>query len=360
MFGVAGMQGCTPPPPTERPGRCAPSVQAGRRVWPPDLWDPLLSSCGCPPSARRKAELQQGQRAWAYDLPRAHGVKAGAPKRYLSASAAQFEDVYLAFGARMRHAYVQRVPPSLLPGTLQGPRAHCIAARQPECLRLAPPSCAAGVAWPLPCPTRRTGACFRRACSGTRWPTRSLSRRRANRARLRRGTIPDQALMPRPRRGASPHFLTRLAPAPRGVGLHAPLSFPPIDAADADAAPTTLTVAAAAAAAAAVATAPVVAADADAPPRAPYPVPAPPVPMSPLPLPLPPAMTPPPPQPKKPTMPSARRRRCCRSCRGASHSRSPTTGKFYSTHPTRCSAPPPRPGGDSLPGAEIVHAAAGK
>ena len=169
---------------------CAPSVQAGRRVWPPDLWDPLLSSCGCPPSARRKAELQQGQRAWAYDLPRAHGVKAGAPKRYLSASAAQFEDVYLAFGARMRHAYVQRVPPSLLPGTLQGPRAHCIAARQPECLRLAPPSCAAGVAWPLPCPTRRTGACFRRACSGMRWPTRSLRRRRANRARLRRGTIP--------------------------------------------------------------------------------------------------------------------------------------------------------------------------
>ena len=321
MFGVAGgMQGCTTPPPTpqpdDRPGRCAPSVQAGRRVWPPDLWDPLLSSCGCPPSARRKAELQQGQRAWAYDLPRAHGVKAGAPKRYLSASAAQFEDVYLAFGARMRHAYVQRVPPFLLPGTLQGPRAHCIAARQPECLRLAPPSCAAGVAWPLPCPTRRTGACFRRACSGTRWPTRSLSRRRANRARLRRGTIPDQALMPRPRRGASPHFLTRLAPAPRGVGLHAPLSFPPIDAADADAAPTTLTVAAAAAAAAAVATAPVVAADADAPPRAPYPVPAPPVPMSPLPLPLPPAMTPPQPQPKKPTMPSARRK-YCRSRRGA-------------------------------------------
>ena len=48
-----------------------------------------------------------------------------------------------------------------------------------------------------------------------------------------------------------------------------------------------------------------------------YPVPVPPVPMSPLPLPLPPAMTPPPPQPKKPTMPSARRHRCCRSCRGA-------------------------------------------
>ena len=137
---------------------------------------------------------------------------------------------------------------------------------------------------------------------------------------------PTSAADPRPSAGAaSPtrcppplpyHFLTRLAPAPRGVGLHAPLSFPPIDAADADAAPTTLTVAAAAAAAAAVATAPVVAADADAPPRAPYPVPAPPVPMSPLPLPLPPAMTPPQPQPKKPTMPSARRK-YCRSRRGA-------------------------------------------
>ena len=32
--------------------------------------------------------------------------------------------------------------------------------------------------------------------------------------------IPDQALVPRPRRGASP-FLTRLSPAPRGVRLHA-------------------------------------------------------------------------------------------------------------------------------------------
>ena len=42
------------------------------------------------------------------------------------------------------------------------------------------------------------------------------------------------------------------------------------------------------------------------------------------------------------------------------HSRSHTTGKFYSIRPSRCSAPPPRPGGDSLPGAEIVHAAAGK
>ena len=71
------------------------------------------------------------------------------------------------------------------------------------------------------------------------------------------------------------------------------------------------------AAVAAVAALAAVALAADAPPRAPYPAPVPPVPMSPLPLPLPPAMTPPPPQPKKPTMPSARRRRCCRSCRGA-------------------------------------------
>ena len=44
----------------------------------------------------------------------------------------------------------------------------------------------------------------------------------------------------------------------------------------------------------------------------------------------------------------------------AAHSRSPTTANPVSTRPTRCSAPPPRPGGDSLPGAEIVHAAAGK
>ena len=96
-----------PPQPDDHPGRCAPSVlpRAGRRVWPPDLWDPLLSSRGCPPSSRRKAELQPGQRAWAYDLPRAHGLKAGAPKRYLSASVAQFEDIYLAIGAPNRHAY---------------------------------------------------------------------------------------------------------------------------------------------------------------------------------------------------------------------------------------------------------------
>ena len=74
-------------------------------MWPPDLWDPLLSSRGCPPSSRRKAELQTGQRAWAYDVPRAHGLKAGAPKRYLSASVAQFVDVCLAIGAPKRHAY---------------------------------------------------------------------------------------------------------------------------------------------------------------------------------------------------------------------------------------------------------------
>jgi hypothetical protein len=209
-------------------------------------------------------------------------------------------------------------PPSvpLLPGTLQGPRAHCIAARQPECLRLAPPSCAAGVAWPLPCPTRRTGACFRRACSGMRWPTRSLRRRRANRARLRRGTIP------RPSAGAAsptrclplshPPF-TRAprrkvtcpppptSPAPPHLPLLPP-AFPP---------PETLT--------------PLVQRRPKPPSQVyanskdagnPYPVPAPPVPMSPLPLPLPPAMTPPQPQPKKPTMPSARRK-YCRSRRGA-------------------------------------------
>ena len=42
------------------------------------------------------------------------------------------------------------------------------------------------------------------------------------------------------------------------------------------------------------------------------------------------------------------------------HSRSPTTAKFYSTPNARCAAPPPRPSGDLLPGAEVVQAAAGK
>ena len=42
------------------------------------------------------------------------------------------------------------------------------------------------------------------------------------------------------------------------------------------------------------------------------------------------------------------------------HSRSPTTAKFYSTPNARRAAPPPRPSGDLLPGAEVVQAAAGK
>ena len=40
--------------------------------------------------------------------------------------------------------------------------------------------------------------------------------------------------------------------------------------------------------------------------------------------------------------------------------RSPTTAKFYSTPNARRAAPPPRPSGDLLPGAEVVQAAAGK
>ena len=42
------------------------------------------------------------------------------------------------------------------------------------------------------------------------------------------------------------------------------------------------------------------------------------------------------------------------------HSRPPTTGKPGSTPNARCAAPPPRPSGDLLPGAEVVQAAAGK
>ena len=76
-----------------------------RRVWPPDVWDPLLASRGCPPSSRRKADVQPGKRAWAYDVPRARAMTTGAPKRYLSASVDEFIDVYLAIGAPQRHAY---------------------------------------------------------------------------------------------------------------------------------------------------------------------------------------------------------------------------------------------------------------
>ena len=43
-----------------------------------------------------------------------------------------------------------------------------------------------------------------------------------------------------------------------------------------------------------------------------------------------------------------------------SHSRSPTTAKFYSTPNARRVASPPRPSGDLLPGAEVVQAVAGK
>ena len=43
-----------------------------------------------------------------------------------------------------------------------------------------------------------------------------------------------------------------------------------------------------------------------------------------------------------------------------SHSRPPTTAKFYSTPDARRAAAPPRPSGDLLPGAEVVQAVAGK
>jgi hypothetical protein len=84
----------------------------------------------------------------------------------------------------------------------------------------------------------------------------------------------------------------------------------------------------------------------------PYPVPVPPVPMSPLPLP---AMTPPQPQPKKPTMPSARRRRCCHSCRGALT----TTRRCLCRHadtPTRRCLCRGRVGLDSLAHADLPNA----
>eukprot|EP00964_Phaeocystis_antarctica_P098380 scaffold64395_cov99-Phaeocystis_antarctica.AAC.1 len=42
------------------------------------------------------------------------------------------------------------------------------------------------------------------------------------------------------------------------------------------------------------------------------------------------------------------------------HSRTLTTGKTDSTPNAWCVAPPPRPSGDLLPGAEVVQAAAGK
>eukprot|EP00964_Phaeocystis_antarctica_P112069 scaffold76276_cov71-Phaeocystis_antarctica.AAC.2 len=49
-----------------------------------------------------------------------------------------------------------------------------------------------------------------------------------------------------------------------------------------------------------------------------------------------------------------------RDAREPSHSRTLTTGKTHSIPNAWCVAPPPRPSGDLLPGAEVVQAAAGK
>ena len=94
-----------PPPPPPPPPRASRPLELRRRPWPPDIWDALLKRHGCNPSIQRKAELPAGQRAWAYDVPRAKGATAGAPKRWLAASVDDLVDMYYKVREPERHAY---------------------------------------------------------------------------------------------------------------------------------------------------------------------------------------------------------------------------------------------------------------
>jgi len=58
-----------------------------------------------PRSSPRKADLQPGLRAWAYDLPRRAGASSGAPKCWLAADAATFASIYTELRPEERHAY---------------------------------------------------------------------------------------------------------------------------------------------------------------------------------------------------------------------------------------------------------------
>ena len=60
-----------------------------------------------PRSSTRKADLQPGLRARAYDLPRAAGASSGAPKRWLAADAVTFASIYTELRPEERHAHVQ-------------------------------------------------------------------------------------------------------------------------------------------------------------------------------------------------------------------------------------------------------------